>query len=268
MKKELVVKDNALINAAYTLDLAEQRLILLAIIEARESGKGINANNPLTVHAERYAKQFGVTRQAAYWALKEAASGLFERYFRYQSKDEENNLVEHKSRWVGEIQYIESGAAVGLIFTSSVVPLVTRLEQHFTSYELEQVSSLTSGYAIRLYELLIAWRSTGKTPIFEAVSFREQLGLGANEYKTMGDFKKRVLNLALAQINEHTDITAAYEQHKAGRMIVGFSFKFKHKKPKGTQTAKNTDDNTAKKKPRQTTTKTLRSRLEKSGIAL
>ena len=41
MKTELIVKDNALINASYNLDLVEQRLILLAIIEARESGKGL-----------------------------------------------------------------------------------------------------------------------------------------------------------------------------------------------------------------------------------
>ncbi|EQA9006058.1 RepB family plasmid replication initiator protein [Pseudomonas aeruginosa] len=60
MKTELVVKDNALINASYNLDLVEQRLILLAIVEARESGKGINANDPLTVHAESYINQFGV----------------------------------------------------------------------------------------------------------------------------------------------------------------------------------------------------------------
>ena len=51
---ELIVKDNALMNASYNLDLVEQRLILLAILEARESGKGINANDPLTVHAELY----------------------------------------------------------------------------------------------------------------------------------------------------------------------------------------------------------------------
>ena len=50
--KPLVVKDNALIDASYNLDLVEQRLILLAIVEARQSGKGINANEPLTVHAE------------------------------------------------------------------------------------------------------------------------------------------------------------------------------------------------------------------------
>ena len=57
-------------NASYNLDLVEQRLILLAILEARESGKGINANDPLTVHAESYINQFGVARQTAYQALK------------------------------------------------------------------------------------------------------------------------------------------------------------------------------------------------------
>jgi plasmid replication initiation protein len=48
-----------------------------------------------------------------------------------------------------------------------VVPLITRLEERFTTYELKQVSQLTSRYATRLYELLIAWRNTGKTPIFK-----------------------------------------------------------------------------------------------------
>ena len=36
---DLIVKDNALMNASYNLDLVEQRLILLAILEARESAK-------------------------------------------------------------------------------------------------------------------------------------------------------------------------------------------------------------------------------------
>jgi hypothetical protein len=69
--RDLVVKDNALINASYNLDLVEQRLILLAIVEARGSGRGINANDP-EVHAESYVNQFNVARQTAYQALKDA----------------------------------------------------------------------------------------------------------------------------------------------------------------------------------------------------
>lgn len=84
--KDLIVKDNALINASYNLDLVEQRLILLSIIEARESGKGINANDPLTIHAESYINHFNVHRNTAYQALKDACKDLFARQFSYQEQ--------------------------------------------------------------------------------------------------------------------------------------------------------------------------------------
>ena len=48
----------------------------------------------------------------------------------------------------------------------------------------------------------------------------------------MSDFKKDVLNLAVKQINEYTDIDVKYEQQKQGRKIVGFTFSFKQKKDK------------------------------------
>ena len=81
-------------------------------------------------------------------------------------------------------------------------------------------------YALRLYELIIQWASAKKTPIFEIQEFREKLGVDPNEYSRMFDFKKYVLDLAVKQINENTDIQVKYEQHKHGRTIYGFSFNF------------------------------------------
>lgn len=230
MKTELVVKDNALINASYNLDLVEQRLILLAIVEARESGKGINANDPLTVHAESYINQFGVHRNTAYQALKDACDDLFARQFSYQSLSEKGNVVNHKSRWVSEVAYIDNEAIVQLIFSPAIVPLITRLEEQFTKYEIQQISNLSSAYAVRLYEILIAWRSSGSTPIIPLIEFRKKIGVLDSEYKRMYDFKKYVLDIAIKQVNEHTDITVKVEQHKTGRSITGFSFNFKQKK--------------------------------------
>ena len=226
--KELIVKDNALINASYNLDLVEQRLILLAIVEARESGKGINANDPLTVHAESYINHFSVHRNTAYQALKDACKDLFARQFSYQEQ-RPKSVANITSRWVSQIAYVDNSATVELIFAPAIIPLVTRLEEQFTSYELKQVSGLSSAYAIRLYELLICWRSTGKTPVIELSDFRQKLGVLETEYNRMHDFKKRVLDPAIKQINEHTDITAKVEQHKKGRSVSGFSFKFKQK---------------------------------------
>jgi plasmid replication initiation protein len=247
---KLFVKDNSLINASYHLDLVEQRLILLSIIEARLSGKGINANEPLTIHAESYAKHFGVTRQAAYLALKEACKNLFERRFSYRER-RERGQINITTRWVSQIGYLDDKAMVELIFSPAVVPLITKLEEQFTKYDIEQVSNLSSAYAIRLYELLICWRNQSKTPIIELKEFRKKMGILDNEYEHMHDFKSRVLDIAILQINKHTDINVSYEQYKQGRVITGFSFTFKQKNTtenkktkskKGEDLAKNTNN--------------------------
>lgn len=227
-----VVKDNVLINASYSLDLVEQRIVLQGIVKSRETEKGFTDSNPVRIHASEYEKQFGVTKDAAYKALKDAVLSLFERQFTF-TELEKGKLKVVKSRWVSQIAYVDDLAEIQIIFSPAVASMCSRLERHFTSYDLEQVANLSSKYAVRLYELVIAWKATGKTPEFSLAEFRNQLGLLDNEYTAMNNFKKYVLDLAVSQINEHTDIKLDYEQHKKGRTISGFSFKFKQKvKPK------------------------------------
>ena len=230
MKNGLVVKDNALINASYNLELTEQRLVMLAIINARELGRGITADSKLEIHASDYAKLFNVSPDASYKALKDAVNNLFNRQFSYTAEYKKTGKVGIvRSRWVSRIFYVDDLALLEITFAPDVVPLITRLEEHFTKYEAKQVAHLTSKYATRLYELLIAWREVGKTPVFELQQLRKNLGVEHDEYQRMHHFKSRVLETAITQINEHTDIKATYEQHKKGRTITGFSFKFKQK---------------------------------------
>ena len=228
MKNGLVVKDNALINASYNLEVTEQRLILLAIINARETHQGITSDSKLEIHANDYASQFHVTKEAAYKALKTAVNNLFERQFSFKEETKKGIGIV-RSRWVSRIKYIDDSAILEITFAPDVVPLITRLEKHFTSYQIQQVTQLTGKYAIRLYELLIAWREVGKVPQIELSEFRVKLGVEDDEYKAMNHFKSRVLEPSIKQINQHTDITVSYEQHKRGRTITGFSFKFKQK---------------------------------------
>ena len=57
-KQQIVVKSNRLIEASYRLDLVEQRIILKAIVEARNTGRGINAETFLEVRASDFAATF------------------------------------------------------------------------------------------------------------------------------------------------------------------------------------------------------------------
>ena len=231
MSKELVVKTNRLNQAFQTLSLSEFHIVQLAIVDARHTGTGLSTDTPLRIDALRYAEIFGTTRQNAYQRMKEAEDSLFNRRFSFF--DEDGKLV--KSRWIQQVKYLDDEGAIELVFTLAVVQGISKIDgikDFFTQYLLSQTAQLNSTYSARLYELLIQWKAVGKTPLFELETFREQLGIGVNEYKRMDHFKTRVLDLAITEISEKTDIQATYQQHKKGRSISGFSFSFKQKQDK------------------------------------
>ena len=248
MANDLVVKSNTLINASYSLTLAEQRLIGLAIVKANNQHKDVDTNTMLVVTAAEYVDMFKVDRAAAYMALKDASERLFSRYFTYDIYSREygkeydlkppkklsasDDLIKVKSRWVQKIAYREKSGAVYFQFSTDLIPLITNLKEYFTSYYLSQTADFSSSYATRLFELLMQWKSTNTIPVMALHELRNSLGVEENQYKLVADFKKRVLDIAVNQINETTDYKIEYEQHKEGRTITGFSFRFKLKRPK------------------------------------
>ncbi|WP_028859985.1 replication initiation protein RepM [Psychrobacter phenylpyruvicus] len=239
----LVVKTNRLNTVTQNLSLTEVRIMQLAIVDARETGKGLSTDKPLTISASRYAEAFGVSRQSAYEAILKAEKSLFDRRFSFL--DDDDKMV--KSRWVQRVKYLDDEASIEVILTYDVVKEVTRIdgyEQFFTQYLLEQTAHMNSAYSVRLYELLVQWKTAKKTPVFELQQFREQLGVENNEYQRMYDFKNRVLDVAVKEINEKTDIQTSYDQVKRGRKIIGFKFvvKEKPKKTENNQRDPNTSD--------------------------
>lgn len=232
MSKNLIIKDNALINASYHLDLIEQRLILLAIAQSRRVGEELTATTKLKISVSDYIDTYSLQGRSVYENIKKACKTLFERQFTYTEQQEKGVRVA-TSRWVSEIAYNDKTTAIDITFAPSVVPLITMLERHFTSYNLEQVAGLNSKYAIRLYEIVIAWKSNGKTNQIGLEQLRDRLGVFDDEYQRMELFKRKVLDKSVAEINEKTEINLSYEQHKQGRKIVGFTFTVKQKsKPK------------------------------------
>ena len=226
---DLVVKSNQLVQALQSLTLAETRVIQLAIVDARETGKGLDTATPLELNAARFAKAFNISNDAAYLALTEAEDSLFKRQFTILHEDGTST----KSRWIQDANYRKGEGKILITFTRVVVEHVTKIdgtELYFTSYYLKQTANFSSVYAIRLYELLMQWKSIYRTPIYELEKIRGQLGIEENQYSRMESFKRRVLHVAIEQINESSDITVEYTQHKKGRSISGFSFNFKPKK--------------------------------------
>lgn len=248
----LVVKDNALIEASHRLGEVEQRLVLLAILKARNVGDTVEQlkDKMLTIHADDYITNFGGTRQGAYKALKQAVMGLFDAKWGYKYLTDKGEQRVRYERFTQSADYGEGEGTVKFMFSTAIIPMLVELERRFTSYEIEQVAQLSSSYAMRLYEFFMRHldKKTGTGWLDISLDdLRFRFGLLPNEYKTMSNFKAYVLDFALKQINENTDLSATYTQKKQGRVIVGFHFEFKKKanaKPKKTKENTERDPNT------------------------
>lgn len=225
--EKYVVKDNALIDACFDLSLAEYRILLLAMVVAREQDP-LSVFTPIEITGLGYAQQFDLDRSTAYESLAEASKTLLKRTYSYKDTYRGKEAISDV-HWLTQATYVPTTGVVVLYFTQQTISLISRLEDHFTKYHIDQVSKFKSKYSIRLYEIVIKWLDNKKTQKYALDEFREKMGI-SSEYKQMSDFKINVLDKALKEINEHSDITLKYEQFKKGRVITDFQFKITQKK--------------------------------------
>ncbi len=227
-KKELLVKSNCLVEASYRLNLVEQQLVLFAICRSREEQRGFSPDAPVTISASAFAAQFGTNSTKVYGQLKEAITTLYERSVRIHDTDPATGrprVVD--TRWISEKAYIDGAGQVQIIFAPRMIPFITRLgeEGNFTSYRLEKIGAMSSAHAVRLYELLVQYLNIGQREL-EVAWFKETLQLD-DDYPRLFDLKRRVIDVAVEQINEHSDIRVSYTQRKTGRTVTHLVFDIK-----------------------------------------
>ena len=229
LKQELVVMSNRLVEASYRLDLVEHRIILLAVVQARETGRGLNATDFVQITVKDYTSHFSDADESyAYRQLKEASLSLYGRGFvLYDNHPKTGNPRINKKRWVQAVSYSEG--VIEIQFTNFIVPYITKLQSEFTSFRLEKIANMSSPYAIRLYEFLIQWGSVGKREI-ELVWLKKTLML-EDKYPSIKDFKKYVIDVGIYQINAFSDLTVSYTQRKTGRVVTHLIFIFSQKPP-------------------------------------
>lgn len=229
-KSEVVLKSNRLVEASYRLSLNEQRIILYAICRCREEDLAFSPDTPVTITAEAFAKQFPqADKTNVYRQLKEAMDALYERSVTINDVDPATGRDRvTKTRWISTASYIDGAGHVQIIFAPKVIPYIARVEKEFTSYQLERVGHMTSFHAIRIYELLSQYRGV-RTRTLSLKELRDYLQIEAHEYKLTANFMRKVLNVAVEQINDHSDLTVKYEPKKTGRAITDFDFKIKVK---------------------------------------
>ena len=220
-----VYKSNALAEAGYRLSIQEQRIILAALTQIGRDDV-VTDEVMYTVTASSIAKLTGQDVKHAYQELQEAVIKLKRRDVRLTDKP--NGEGKYKeimiTGWVQTISYVKEKGLVRLRFSKDILPYLSQLQKQFLSYNIESVAKFNSSYGIRLYELLVQWKTTGNREI-EISEFRNMLDLN-KKYESIRDLKRWVLDPSVKDINKHSDFWVKQTQRKAGRNVTHFIFNF------------------------------------------
>lgn len=218
-RKNQVVKDNELIQtASYMLTAEEQKLLCYVISKIKPTDREFTR---YTISALDFAEVCGIDKRHVYRDFKKMADGLDEK--RRWIKIGDDNV---KFGVFSETEYNERRGSITVVLNSRLQKHLLGLIDtgaHYTQYELWNVLSLKSKYSVRLYEL------------FRSYSYQHKKEFGIDElrallcvenYSMFGDFKRRVLDKAIAEINKYTDLKVSFEPVSVGRehRVVGVIF--------------------------------------------
>lgn len=272
MSNDLIVMDNSIVTSAYNLSVNEQRLIYCALkqmpkgvpvapdtpfyitrddfielgadpnVVAREIRTATRElmKKSLFVRTNEGVVQFQWLRQVLRYD-RNAEQKLREKYpnpsdyDKYMNALRMYNLIDalptHKA---------DDNIVARVIFSPEIMPLLSDLKASFTQFLAQDVAEFGSIYSYRIYQLFMQYlnKETGKgwTQI-DFYDFRYMLML-LDKYPLTADFKKRVIDPAIKEINEKSPLKAKYELIKKGRKFVAVKFTFELK-----ERAKKTKEN-------------------------
>lgn len=218
-KKLIAYKSNALIEASYKLTLQEQRLLLLCIGRLNPQDETLRKTFQIT--SDDFYQAFpDVGKKHAEERLQEAIDRLWERTIFILQKDEKREI-----RWIQErAKYFTGEGRIEIIFADSIMPYLTQLQGQFTKIVIKNVSALKRTYSIRIYELLMQFKSIGDR-IIDINDFRSMLGI-ENKYQTFKSLKQLVITPAIKELNEKSDLAVTVDTVKQGRKVVALHFRF------------------------------------------
>lgn len=113
-------------------------------------------------------------------------------------------------------------------FTPSLLPYLDRPAQ-YAKFSLAIQAKFKSGYGLALYENCERYRNIGYSRAFDIPTFRKLMGVGESEYLEFFALKRRVIAIAIKEVNQHADFDVEGEYEKKGRTIVSVKFLIKNK---------------------------------------
>lgn len=225
-KQNVVCQSNTLVGGKQTLKLNSAKLIRAAIMQVVRDDEELK---PYIITIAELSKLLNVTPGNIYRDITDITKDICNHpVFIKEVSGKKVRWI--AIPWVTRCEY-NSDIGVAIKLNDELKPFLLSLKNSYTQYTLEDVLSMESVYSVRIYELLLSKIMIKKLPKegidveLSVDNIKECCGCDANKaYNTFSNFRNRVIDTAVNEINAKTIYRISYDYQKQGRAVVGLIF--------------------------------------------
>jgi plasmid replication initiation protein len=217
-KKQLITyestikKSNELSMAKlhHGLTLNQMQLLAYAIFSTQQNGV-------TEFHKVDFEKQFDLTKYNTIDAKRDSDKVTS---VKISTEDLENEKFKFWNMFIG-MEY--DNGKFTFEWSPKMIPHILELKEKYVSTDLTITSKFKSGFSWTLYDFLKAHYGYWHKPITKEELMKLFCVEEKKSYQNNASlFKQYVLDVAVAEINEHTELEVRYKEEKKGRAIIGF----------------------------------------------
>ena len=227
-REYLVVKSNQLVQKnRYELSLQEQKVIaficsMIKPVEPSPETYGKPFQLEYEFDIREYCRVCGLDYDNGknYIDIKATLKGLRDKSMWLTMPDGSESLC----GWLSKANVNKQSGRALIKLDEDLVPYLFDLKQKFTQYKLMQVLCMKSAFSIRVYELMKSYANMRRA-VFEIDELKRLLMVqDVKSYVNFKDFRIKVLETALREINKYTDLNVSYQTVKKGRKVIRVVF--------------------------------------------
>ena len=217
LRNKMVVKANDLIQKSrFNMTLQQQKIILFLISQVSPFDEDFKEYE---FSIQEFCRVCGITISSGknYQDVKRCIKDIADKSVWVNVNGDEETLL----RWIEKPYINNKNGIVRIRLDEDMKPFLLQLKENFTRYELIYTLYFKSKYTIRLYELVKSIHYRELEEYRRVLSLEElRKALGGETYTEYRDFKRRVLDVAVNEINAHSDKQVSYTPIKKGRNVV------------------------------------------------
>lgn len=223
-KNHLVKKDNNLVFARYKLSELSIKVLSTVVSMIRKDDKDFKVYE---LSIADFKELLGSSSNKMYDEVQTIAQELMLKPMTIPREGVGFLTV----NWIASTEYMPDSGVLEFEISPKLKPYLIELSGGFLKYELKNILALKSPYVIRLYELLKHEYNkvnnyTGNKVVSYEIELQELRDLFEipMSYQYSSGVKLRILDKAVKQFSEKTDITMKYQEHKRGRKVHKIEF--------------------------------------------